>query len=82
MNAHAPIVAAPIQITDTEACREFLLCELRRMSTRARLPALECDSIGTALKGNLIQPEGALAWLDEIDAPLLDLLGAPMVVAA
>jgi hypothetical protein len=82
VNAHAPIVAAPIQIADTEACRAFLICELRRMSTRARLAALECDSIGVALKCNLIAPEAAIEWLQDIDAPLLDLIGSPMVVPA
>jgi hypothetical protein len=63
------------------ARREFLLCELRRMSARARLAANECDSIGTALKGGLIEPEAALEWLDELDPQLFDLLGAPAVPA-
>jgi hypothetical protein len=60
----------------------FLLAELRRMSARARLALTEIDSIGAALKGGLIEPEAALAWLDEIDPALLDLIGTPMEISA
>jgi hypothetical protein len=82
VNAPVRIEPTRIQINDDQACRDFLLCELRRMSTRARLAALECDSIGTALKGDLIGPTAALEWIADIDPGLLDLLGAPMVALA
>jgi hypothetical protein len=60
----------------------FLLAEFRRLSARTRLALTEIDSIGAALKGGLIEPEAALAWLDEIDPALLDLIGTPMEISA
>jgi hypothetical protein len=55
----------------------FLLCELRRIRARARLFVTEIDSVGLALKDGLVTPEGAVAWLAEIDPQLFDLIGAP-----
>jgi hypothetical protein len=36
----------------------------------------EIDTIGVALRGGLVSPEGALDWLDELDPILLALIGA------
>lgn len=47
---------------------EYLLAHLRAARARARLAALEIDSIGVALKSNLIGTDEALAWLADVDA--------------
>jgi len=60
----------------------FLLAEFRRIRSRAQLAIVEIDSIGTALKGGLIDSEAALAWLDEIDPALINLIGTPMEISA
>ena len=66
-------------ITKTEAARnpagnldqsEFLLSCLRAASLRARLIATELDSIGVALRHNLVSHDGAVEWLCDLD--LLD----------
>ena len=49
---------------------EFLLACLRAASLRARLVATELDSVGVALRGNLMSHDGAIEWLRDID--LLD----------
>jgi hypothetical protein len=49
---------------------EFLLAALRTATLRARLAANELDTIGLALKQNLVSFDDAVAWLDEIN--LLD----------
>ena len=41
--------------------REFLLAELRC----SRLVTAEIDSIGAALRGNFINTDDAIAWLEE-----------------
>lgn len=49
---------------DEEAThREFLLAALRAASARARTLALDIDTIGTALKGNLIGADTAVQWI-------------------
>ena len=50
--------------------KEFLLASLRTATLRARLAANELDTIGLALKQNLVSFDDAVAWLDEIN--LLD----------
>jgi len=51
---------------DEEAThKEFLLAALRAASARARTLALDIDTIGTALKGNLIVTETAMQWIRE-----------------
>jgi len=50
--------------------KEFLLAALRRAALRARLAANELDTIGLALKQNLVSFDDAVSWLDEIN--LLD----------
>ena len=49
---------------------EFLLACLRAASLRARLIATELDSIGVALRHNLVSQDGAVEWLRDLD--LLD----------
>ena len=44
---------------------EFLLASMRTASLNLKSWAVEIDSIGVALRGNLISEEIALAWLDE-----------------
>lgn len=46
---------------------EFVLSALRAATLRARLVATELDTIGLALKSNLVTVEGALAWLHDVD---------------
>jgi hypothetical protein len=61
---------------------DHLLLELRRLSLRARAAAVECDSIGLVLKSGAISPEAAVSWLADVDPLLIDLLGAPLEIAA
>ena len=68
--------------TSTRSCRgctggqgtlpnsDFVLSALKAATLRARLAAAEFDTVGLALKRNLVSVEGALAWLHDID--LLD----------
>jgi hypothetical protein len=49
---------------------DFVLSALKAATLRARLAAAELDTIGLALKRNLVSVEGALAWLHDVD--LLD----------
>ena len=53
----------------------FLLAELRCAALRARLTACEIDAIGGALRGGLIDPETAVAWLS--DCGVLDDVASP-----
>lgn len=48
--------------------REFLLGQIRTAALRGRLLVNEYDTVGVALKGNLITPENAVAWLNDIGA--------------
>jgi hypothetical protein len=59
------------------ATREFLLAEIRCLALHARLTATELDSVGTALRGGLISPDCAAAWL--IDLGLIDCIRVPRV---
>ena len=49
---------------------EFLLICLRAASLRARLIATELDSVGVALRHNLVSHDGAVEWLSDLN--LLD----------
>jgi hypothetical protein len=42
-----------------------MLAQLRCASARTRLIVCEIDAIGTALKGNFITADDAVAWLAE-----------------
>ena len=43
----------------------YLLAELRCAALRARLAACEIDAIGIALRGGMIDPDTAVAWLHD-----------------
>lgn len=53
--------------------REFLLAALRAASFRAKLFAADIDTIGIALKEQMITAEEAVKWI--IDAGLKDSVG-------
>jgi hypothetical protein len=53
--------------------KEFLLAALRAASARARALPLDIDTIGVALKGDLIGAETAVRWIHE--ANLMWLVG-------
>jgi hypothetical protein len=53
------------QITNHDQ-RKFLLASMRVARTNLMTWVAEIDSIGVALRGNLISEETALAWLDEL----------------
>ena len=46
---------------------EFLLACLRAASLRAKLTATELDSVGVALRHNLVSHDGALEWLHDLN---------------
>jgi len=54
---------APAEYPDTE----FLLCALRAATLRAKLAAVELDTIGISLRKGLVSCEGALAWLHDLN---------------
>ena len=69
------MVAAGIVRMDEEAQhREFLLTALRAATMRAKLMQADLETIGVALKGNLIGCDTAVAWIR--DAGLLFMVGA------
>ena len=47
---------------------DFLLAELACAAIRARLLTAEIDSAAVALRGGLIDADGAMAWMAEIGA--------------
>ena len=62
-----PVYNGPVENSDQS---EFLLTCLRAASLRAKLIATELDSIGVALRHNLLSQDGAIEWLRDLD--LLD----------
>ncbi len=48
--------------------REFLLSALRAASLRARMYEIEIQSVGIALKGNMVTVTEALRWIKDIGA--------------
>ena len=54
--------------------KAFLLAALRAASARARAMQLDIDTIGVALKGDLIGADTAVAWIRESN--LLWMIGA------
>lgn len=46
--------------------REFLLSALRGASLRAKLYAVDIDTIGVALKAGMVTPVEAIAWAKEV----------------
>ena len=51
-----------------DARRDFLIVALRCARLRAMLLGHEMDEVGIALKFNIVSPETAVGWLDEIGA--------------
>jgi hypothetical protein len=45
--------------------RDFVLAQLKCAGLRARLMTAEIDSIGVALRGDFIDTDDAIAWLNE-----------------
>lgn len=45
---------------------DFLTACLRGAALRAKLAAVDFDTVGIALRNNLVSHDGALAWLDDI----------------
>ena len=70
------LFSAPIETTTstipataddtTDSRRAYVLAELRTAALRSRLQTAELDMVGTALRGGLLGPEDAIAWLDEL----------------
>ncbi len=54
---------------------DYVLAELRCAVMRARLVALDIEAAGVALRGGMIDPETALAWLR--DAGALEYVAPP-----
>jgi len=61
-------------LEEIEAHREFLLSALRAASMRAKMMECDINTIGVALKANLIGPETAVQWIR--DAGLMWMVGA------
>lgn len=59
---------------DDDVHREFLLSALRAASLRAKMMSADIDTIGVALKADLIGVDTALIWIR--DAQLMWLVGA------
>jgi hypothetical protein len=55
----------PHTATSQKDSGSFLISQLGCATLRARLAACEIDSIGVALRGGLIDPETAVAWLHD-----------------
>jgi hypothetical protein len=53
---------------DDNSFRDFLLSALRCGSLRARLLANELNTIGVALKGQMMSPEDAIEAINDLDA--------------
>lgn len=51
-----------------DSVRDFLLAAMRCARLRVQLLQLEIDEVGVALKFNLISPEHAVGWLEDIGA--------------
>ena len=60
-------------MNDDEAHREFLLSALRAASLRAKMYEIEINSIGIALKAEMVSVSDALIWIKDIGA--LELVG-------
>ncbi len=53
---------------DAKAYREYVLAELRCAHRRAQLLVLEIGTIGVALRGDIVTPDGAMEWLASVNA--------------
>lgn len=48
--------------------KEFMLAAMRTACARVRMLALEIEEVGVSLKCDMIDAEGAVSWLDYINA--------------
>jgi len=71
----SPSIPAKPLATASQERTAYLLAELRCAALRARLAACEIDGIGIALRGGLIDPATAVAWLR--DCGLLEYVTPP-----
>src|SRR6516164_3767034 len=72
---HSTCTAAPPAATSEEDRVSFVLAQLRCGALRARHLACEVDAIGIALRGGMIPPDTAVAWLR--DCGVLDDVASP-----
>jgi hypothetical protein len=61
---------------------EYVLAELKCASLRARLLVADIDSIDTALRGNLITTDAAIAWANDIGALGLIMASSAITLAS
>jgi hypothetical protein len=54
------------RMRDQSSRREFVLASLRSTCIRVRLIEKEIEEIGIALKGELISPDAALEWAEQV----------------
>ena len=54
--------------SDDDGHKDFLLSALRAASLRARMYEIEINSIGIALKGDMVTVTEALRWIKDIGA--------------
>ena len=55
-------------ILSEDARREVLLAMIRRGRVRLQLMITELDEIGVSLKYNMVSPEFAVVWINDVDA--------------
>jgi hypothetical protein len=65
-NAGSEVAASGTRHPNREADREHLLASIRCASAHMLKAKLDIDSVGTALKGQLITIDEAFNWLDEL----------------
>jgi hypothetical protein len=59
-------IQAPAEKAHLDA--EYLLSALRAATLRARLAQVELETIGIAVRGKMLSPADAVAWLESLDA--------------
>ena len=64
---NAPVMYSDLsRLRDQTSRREFVLAALRSTHLRVKLIANEIGEIGIALKGELISPDMALEWAQDV----------------
>jgi len=61
-------VAIPTPSEKAMPDAEYLLSALRAATLRARLAQVELETIGIAVRGKMLSPADAVAWLESLDA--------------
>jgi len=67
--------------TSTDDFAVFVLAQLRCAGLRSRLLTAEIDSITTALSGDFIDTDDAIAWAHEVGALNLTIPSSAMLTA-